>query len=81
MNGRRKKRVQKLVRYFAVIGIQLFGVCLFYYIFVELILGVKCTDVIPLIVVGAIGFIVGCIYYIKKDKKAISKNKKDRLDS
>ncbi len=60
--------MMKIKKYIAIIGIQFVVVCIFYYIFIKLILRIQLIDALPLIIVGACAFITGVIYYLWKEK-------------
>ena len=51
-----------------IIGINLAAGCLFYYVFIKLVRRVRFADAVPLIVVGAVGFIIGCIVFLRKTR-------------
>ena len=58
----------KLTKYAAIIVIQLATVCIFYFVFIKMVLEIQLVDAYPLIVVGAGGFIAGVIYYLWKER-------------
>lgn len=69
--------MQRLVKYFLIIGLELLCACMVYYFFIKFVLEIRFSEAIPLVAVGVIGFTVGCIYYIRKERqKTISKKER-----
>lgn len=63
--------MQKKLKFILIILIQLIAGSLFYYIFIKHLLKINFNDAVGLIIVGAISFIIGVIYYLKMRKKLI----------
>jgi len=60
--------MKKVLKYTVVFGIQLIAACLFLYVTIKYLLRSSFQDASVLIIIAVLGFAIGIIYFIKKER-------------